>query len=30
VKLDPDGKPNALDVAEAAKTRVIVRTRLQS
>jgi len=26
VKLDPDGKPNAADVAEAAKTRVIIRT----
>ena len=28
VKLDSDGKPNAADVAEAAKTRVIIRTRL--
>jgi deazaflavin-dependent oxidoreductase (nitroreductase family) len=28
VKLDPDGKPTASDVAEATKTRVIVRTRL--
>jgi deazaflavin-dependent oxidoreductase (nitroreductase family) len=28
VKLDPDGKPDAADVAEAAKTRVVVRTRL--
>jgi deazaflavin-dependent oxidoreductase (nitroreductase family) len=28
VKLDPDGKPNASDLAEAAKSRVIVRTRL--
>ena len=27
VKLDPDGRPNASDVAEAARTRVIVRTR---
>ena len=26
VKLDPDGKPNAADVAVAAKTRVIIRT----
>ncbi len=29
VKLDPDGKPNAADVAEAAKTRVVIRTRLE-
>ncbi len=28
VKLDPNGKPNAADVAEAAKTRVVIRTRL--
>jgi len=27
VKLDSDGGPNASDVAEAARTRVIVRTR---
>ncbi len=29
VKLDPNGKPNAADVAEAAKSRVIIRTRLE-
>ncbi len=28
VKLDPDGKPNVADVAEAAKTRVVIRTHL--
>jgi len=28
VKLNADGKPDAADVAEAARTRVIVRTRL--
>ena len=28
VKLDPDGRPNAADVAEAAKTRVVIRTQL--
>ncbi len=27
VKLDSDGRPNASDVVEAARTRVIVRTR---
>ena len=27
VKLDPDGRPSASDVVEAARTRVIVRTR---
>ncbi len=28
VKLNPDGKPNAADVVEAAKTRVVIRTQL--
>lgn len=27
VKLDPDGQPNAADVAEAAKMRVVVRAQ---